>query len=293
MQDQQKLPHTETHGDKWFTLLNSVKHEIGGVLATILQKGGTRPVWSKIVDDNETVLLAYPKENYVRASTIVKGKVEGKLDPVVVIPLLEGISNRLLVRDTYTLKNGVEGEVFVSNPAIEKSYWFYNPLFFRDKEDLQPEQPQVFALAGLVYGVQKAMLDELTITNGEAYEKHSIEYLANNPDKSRLDVPPLKIPLHGQQVISLGRHACEYQARLTIKELNTFEFGPEDGEKIKMFSFVVNLATEEQPMYVILYASEKACINDLELKEGMDVDLYFWLQGRIDDRPEEAENTEQ
>lgn len=279
----QKMKHNETHAYKWLSLLPSVEVEMPGVLGTIIEKGGTRTAWQQIEGDTETMLMAYPAENYLRAGAILTGKAEGELQAVNIMPLVEGISNRLLMLDSYEWKNKIEGEVLVQNPAIEKSFWFYDPLFFRDKASIQANEPQHFILAGLVLGLREALLDELTITRGEAYEQHSMNYLAENPDKSRLDVPPLKISIRGQQVLGLGEFASEYQARATVTTLSSFEFGPEQGEKITIYSFIINIGTEESPMSLPLYISEKAIAKNTVLKEGMDVDLIFWLQGRIAD----------
>ncbi len=281
------LQHNESVFDKWMPLLTDVKAEAPGVMQTVVAKGGTREAWKHIEDNTETFLMAYPAENYVRAAAVLQGPVDGQLEGMHLIPLLEGIPNTLLMLDAKPWQNKVAGDVLVHNPAIEKSFWLHNPLYFRDREKLQPESVHSIKLAGLVYFAGKAMLDDMTITQGPNYEEHAMQYLADNPGKTRLDVPPLKISLAGKQIIGLGRSACEYQARMTVKNLEEFEFGPEgvDGDTSamrKMYSFIVNLGTEEQPMYVVLYASETIC-KDIELKEGMEIDAYFWLQGRIDD----------
>lgn len=278
----QKLPHRESIGDKWASLIPAGEKEISGVITRIIAEGGTRPAWKHIADEKETILMAYPQESTLRASVTLSGEVEGKLEPITVMPLLEGIDNRLLVVETHEWHTKVEGEVLVLFPPLEKALWFYDPLFFRDKADLKFEEVCDFRLAGLVLNLEKAMLDEMTLTKGEAYEKHSMQFLADNPDKSRLDVPPLKISLAGQQVIALGQHISEYKARVQINNLQSFDFGPE-GAKKKIYSFIVNLGTQESPLPVPLYASETACRLKEELKDGMDVDIYFWLQGRISD----------
>ena len=39
----------------------------------------------------------------------------------------------------------------------------------------------------------------------------------------------------------------------------------------------------EKPVYAIIYAPEKVCHKGYVPKEGDDVDMVFWLQGRVDD----------
>lgn len=43
----------------------------------------------------------------------------------------------------------------------------------RDKDDLTPGVTHTFVLAGLAYGLRKAMLDEITITQGKRYEAYA------------------------------------------------------------------------------------------------------------------------
>ncbi len=284
----QKIPHLENVGDKWAPLLVDVQKELPAVVNTIIKEGGTRKAWHQIKDNQETILMAYPAESLLKASAVMQGVHEKKLDVVHAVPLLEGIPNYLLILNSYPWKNNVAADVLIHNPAIEKSFWVHNPLYYNDKDDLRNEQPQTVMLSGLVYGIRKALLDDITITSGEAYEKYAIEYLAANPDKSRLDVPPLKRSLQGVQVISLGKNACEYHARAVVRNLQSFDFGPE-GAKVKIYSFILNLATEEQPMPVVFYASEKTLMNGLVLEEGMDIDFYFWLQGRVVETTEEVQ----
>ncbi len=278
----QNLAHSEIVIDKWIPLLSQADKELPSVVATVVKEGGTRPAWKHIEDNKETLLMAYPAESLLRASVTLQGEAEGKLQAISVVPLMEGYANKILVIDSHVWKNQTNADVLIYNPTIEKGFWVHNPLYFRDKKDLLPEQPQSMILSGLVLGARKALLDEMTFTKGEAYEKHALQYLAENPDKSRLDVPPLKIDLTGQQIMSLGEKACEYHARAVVSKLDSFDFGPEGAVK-KIYTFTINLGTVEQPMTVMLYASESILAKGTVLEEGMDIDLMFWMQGRVVD----------
>ncbi len=278
----QNLAHSEIMIDKWVPLLTKADDELPSVVATVVKEGGSRAAWKHVEENKETLLMAYPAESLLRASVTLQGEVEGKLQAISVVPFMEGYANKILVIDSYVWKNQTNADVLIYNPAIEKGFWVHNPLYFRDKKDLLPEQPQSMILSGLVLGVRKALLDEMTITTGDAYEKHALQFLASNPDKSRLDVPPLKIDLAGQQVMSLGKNACEYHARAVVNKLDSFDFGPEGAVK-KIYTFVINLGTDEQPMPIMLYAPEGALAKGTVLEEGMDIDLMFWMQGRVVD----------
>ena len=139
-----------------------------------------------------------------------------------------------------------------------------------------------FLLSGLCFGIRRALLDELTVTQGPAYEKHALEWMKANPTKTRLDVPALKIPLKGKSIIDLTDHYCEYQCRASIFDVDSFQFGPEKSQ-MKVYRFGVSFGNPEKPVYAIIYAPERVCVKGYVPQEGDDVDMIFWLQGRVDD----------
>jgi hypothetical protein len=102
-----------------------------------------------------------------------------------------------------------------------------------------------------------------------------------------LDVPALKVPLKGKTILDITDRYCEYQSRAVIFDVDSFDFGPEKA-KVKVYRFGVSFGAPEKPVYAIIYASEKVCIKGYEPKEGDEVDMIFWLQGRIADAEELA-----
>ena len=120
------------------------------------------------------------------------------------------------------------------------------------------------------------------MTEGPAYEKHALEWMKQHPDKTRLDVPALKIPLKGRTLIDITDRCCEYQCRANIFDVDSFMFGPENSQ-MKIYRFGVGFGDPENPLYAIIYVPERVCVKGYEPKEGDDVDMIFWLQGRVDD----------
>ncbi len=282
------MQHLESMGDKWFAL--SVPPQgIDGVINVTLELGGTRPVW-EVKDENvERMLMAWPSEGLLRSSVTVAGKPEGQLSAVAVAPLMEGFVNELTVRKTYPWKAGHAGEIAAQPETGLPPLWFYDPLYFRDVEGLAEGETRKFYLSGLCYGIRRALLDELTITEGPRYEQHAKEWMIANPDKSRLDVPALKIPLKGKTIIDITDKASEYQCRASIFEVDSFEFGPGEAAK-KIYRFGIAIGDPEKPVYLIIYAPASVCVKGYEPKEGDDVDMIFWMQGRIADAEDLAES---
>lgn len=275
--------HLENLGDKWYPLLAD-SAMIPGVVSTTLSQGGTRPVWGVEDGDAQTLLMAWPERSLLRSAVVVSGPREGQLAPRVVVPLMEGFPNPLEVVDSYAWKGGLQGEVLAQPRDAAAPLWFYDPLFFRDaRVDLTPGVTQAFYLSGMCYGIRRALLDEMTVTEGPNYEAWAAKWLEANPEKTRLDVPPLKVPLRGTSVLGpAGSRCSEYQGRAAIYDVDSFLFGPE-GAQEKVYRFGATFGSEEAPLHLILYAPERICLHGYEPAEGHEVDVIFWMQGRIVD----------
>ena len=251
---------------------------MGQVAATVLHAGGTRPAWQWKHGGKDYVLMAWPQDQPVRASLLMAGPEGGKLTPVTSAPLLEGLPNDLTVAEVHVWANAADADVAVSMIEGKKPMWFHDPLYVRDKDDLTVGITHTFLLAGLALALRKALLDEVTITQGPAYESHAQAWLAANEGKSRLDVPPLKVDVHNKHLVMPGRHFGEYQMRATVESLQECQL-----EKMPVTILYLSFPFQNRPaMRLPVYAS-KMVLGDYSPKEGDEVDAYVWLQGRVID----------
>ncbi len=284
--DHTQRKHFEALGHQWAVLVGNPRALMPQIVGTVIHAGGTRPCWQRQEADTETILMAWPQEEPIRAAVIMHGSQEGQLKPVTAVPFLEGMQNDFTVEESRPWKSGVEGHVGVSvlqqeHEAVDndKPLWFYNPLYFRDKEDLTAGVTHTFSLAGLAFGVRKALIDELTVTQGPAYESYAEAWLKAFPDKGRLDVPPLKINLVGKQIIMPGRNFCEYEIRCTILEVEKTQLD-------KLDVYILRMAfplPKQAPLHLAVYAPSHL-LKDYEPQVNDDIDAYVWLQGRIADK---------
>lgn len=281
------MQHAEHMKKQWVVIMKDMKN-IPHLMGIIAEKGGTRPCWTQNTKKNDRMLLAWPQNSFFRAAIIVSGAPQSKLVPDTVFPFLEGIPNTLRVEDTYPWKNGVEGEVSAAVGDTNEKVWFYDPLYFRDREvDLTEGVDQLFYISGLCYGIRPALLDELTVTQGPQYEAYAAAWLNENLEKTRLDVPALKVNLRGERILMAEPVCSEYQARAVVQDPELMTFGEGDME-INVYRFVVTFG-KENFIHIMMYAPESTCINGYVPKTGDEVDLMFWMQGRIAD----AEDMEQ
>lgn len=276
--------HSDALGDVWAALTGQNPAAImPQVVATVINSGGTRPPWQWQRQNDEFILMAWPEDQPVRAAVLLAGKKGEKLRPVTAVPLLEGLPNDFTVEDIVEKKAGLGADISVQVTEDRNPLWFFDPLFSRDKEDLTPGVTHTFWLAGVSLGIRRALLDHITITRGLQYEEYAEKWLNDNPEKTRLDVPPLKIDLRNKHIIMPGRHYGEYEMRGTIEKIEDCQF-----EKMPVKLLYMSFPLENRPpLHIALYASS-FILKDYAPEEGHEIDAYVWLQGRIIDLPAEA-----
>lgn len=274
--------HFEGLGDAWAVLTGQNPAAImPQIAATIMHEGGTRPSWQWKRNHKDHVLLAWPKDQPVRASLLVSGEEGEKLAPVTAVPLLDGLPNDLTVEEVHPWQSGLEANVAVSMIEGKNPMWFFDPLYGRDRDDLTPGITHTFLLAGLAYGLRKALLDQVTITQGPRYEAYAQAWLQENPGKGRLDVPPLKVDVTGRHLIMPGRRFCEYQLRAAVEDVQDCQL-----EKMPVKLLYLSFPFENRaPLRLPVYASQMV-LGDFVPEKGQEVDAYVWLQGRIIDMDE-------
>lgn len=270
--------HNEGLAHIWHALTGlEPAHLIPQVVATVLHDGGTRPAWQWQRGGQEHILMAWPKDQPIRAAVLMAGPAGEKLKPVTVVPLLEGFPNDLTVEETHERPTG-GGDVACAMIADKNPMWFYDPLFGRDRDDLTPGVTHTFWLAAAALGIRRALLDEITITQGEQYEAYAREWLASNPGQDRLAVPPLKIDIRGKSMIMPGRAFGEYQIRATVEKVEDCQL-----EKMAVKAIFLKFPFDNRPaMQLPLYASQHI-LGEFSPEPGMEVEAYAWLQGRIID----------
>ncbi|MFT4302840.1 MAG: hypothetical protein QM579_13945 [Desulfovibrio sp.] len=271
--------HYEGLGDAWAVLTGQNPAAImDQIVSTVLHEGGTRPSWQWKRGSTDHILMAWPQDQPLRASVLVTGEEGEKLTPISAAPLLDGLPNDLMVDGVHPWENGMGANVAVSMIEGKNPMWFFDPLYGRDRTDLTPGVTHTFLVAGLAFAIRKALLDQMTITQGPQYEAYAEQWLEANPGKGRLDVPPLQVDVSDRHMIMPGRNFCEYQMRAVIEEVQDCQL-----EKMPVKALYLTFPFENrQPMRLVIYAS-KMVLGDLEPEAGQAIDAYIWLQGRIID----------
>ncbi len=277
--------HFENLGNAWAAVVGNPEALMPQIVGTVLHSGGTRPAWQHSSKGMEYVLMAWPADQPARAAVIMRGEEGKEMKPASAVPLLEGLPNDLTVAGVHPWHSGVEANVAVSVFEGGNPMWFYSPTYFRDAQDLTEGVTHTFLLSGLAFGVRRALVDELTITQGPQYEMYAEEWLAANPEKRRLDVPPLKISLRNKKIIMPGRVFGEYQLRTTVLAVESCQL---EKENMTMLRVAFDMPAEAPALNVMLYVPARV-LGEYEPKVGDEIDAYVWLQGRIIDFDPEAE----
>ena len=272
--------HLEGLGAAWTAVTGlPARQVIPQVIGTVLKEGGTRPAWQWQTAKEDYVLMAWPKEQPLRASVLLRGLKGEQLKPVSAVPLLEGLPNDLTVETVHPWEQGCGANVGVSMLESGQPMWFYDPLYERDKGDLTVDVTHTFLLSALAFGVRKALLDDITLTNGPAYEAYAQAWLEEHPDQSRLDVPPLKLNVAGKHIIHPGHAFCEYQLRCSVLEVDQAEL---DNMPITVLYTRFPFEDARPPLELPIYVA-KLNLGSFEPKVGDEIDAYVWLQGRVID----------
>lgn len=282
--------HNEGLGHVWHALTGQDPAAImPQIVATVLAQGGTRPAWQWKSGGQERILMAWPKDQPIRAAVLMAGPENGQLKPVTAVPLLEGFPNDLAIEETHARGEGLGGDVAVSMLEDQKPMWFFDPLFDRDRADLTPGVTQTFWLGALALGIRKALLDEVSITQGQDYEEYADEWLKNNPGKSRLDVPPLKMEIRGKHFIMPGRAFGEYQLRALVEKVEDWQL-----DKMPVKALYLAFPFDKRPSMRLPLFAPQCVLGGYEPEEGQEIEAYAWFQGRIIDleEPGDGEQTE-
>lgn len=273
------MKHLEALGDKWHTLLPDPQKAMPGLVATVLSKGGTRDVWRTESESGESTLIVWPAEEPFRAGVLMHGPKGGELKPVTATPFMEGLPNLLTIEEAHPWFNKREGEFAGTRGPGKAPLWFYNPLFERDAPQCAQGSTHNFELSALAMALRPALIDEMTISSGPQYEAYAAHWLEENPGKTRLDVPQLKFPLKGARILTPTDHCSTYQVRVPITSVQTTLFG---GVQVHMLHIQFGM-DDPEPLDIMLYAPASICKDGYEPKDGDEIDIIMWLQGRIAD----------
>ncbi|MCR4666317.1 MAG: hypothetical protein K5657_03375 [Desulfovibrio sp.] len=279
--------HFEGLGAAWTAVTGMPgRAVIPQVVATVLKEGGTRPSWQWKDGKKDYVLLAWPKDEPLRAALLLAGEEGKQLIPTSCVPFLEGLANDLTVETVHPWEQGGGANVGVRMLREGEPMWFYDPCYVRDRGDLTEGVTHTFLLSALAFGVRKALLDEITVTSGPAYETYAQAWLEEHPGSTRLDVPELKINVAGKKIIHPGHTFAEYQIRTVIDDVEDCVL-----EKMPVKILYTSFPLEDRdPLRIPIYVASLN-LGTYEPKAGDEIDAYVWFQGRVIDWDGEAIDT--
>ncbi len=271
--------HAEGLGDVWAALTGQNPAAImPQVIGTVIHDGGTRPAWQWQRGNEEFIFMAWPQDQPIRAGVLMAGPKGAQLKPVTAVPLLEGYPNDLQVAEVHPRLEGLGADVAVTMIEDKNPMWFFDPLYGRDQPDLTPGIMHTFWLSAVAFGIRKALLDYVSIASGPQFEAHAEKWLAENPDASRTDVPPLKVEIKDKHFIMPGRHFGEYQLRAVITDIEEMAF-----DKMPVKALHLVFPFDNRPdMHLPLFVSDHV-LGDFKPEKDQEIEAYAWFQGRIID----------
>jgi hypothetical protein len=272
--------HMSTPGDVWATLFNSPKETIAaikrnrakGVLVHETSSEGPEGYWE------EESLLTIPHASSL--GFVTKKKTEFIFD----VPVVPGTPHEATFRSTFAWfeESSLLGEVTFANNTWNEPLSAFVPYFFRFANRLAAGDPAVFDLAAVACDIHKAEPAEYTIDRGPLYDTCLKEFLDENPGKTELDFPEIKIQTAGMKMMMPTPCSSIYIFRTTIKEVERIPFY--DGI---LYRFAVDLFVGRDPeakdtLSINLYMAPTTC-GDYVPQAGDDIEGTMLLTvSRID-----------
>lgn len=273
--------HFEGLGDVWEALLGSDKNFIKTVTQFALDLNF--PKRSHHIDEegNLTLLTCSPAEGDITAG-VLNTRVSGsdELQVRSCYPLLQGYPNALLVNETHTWANGLEGVVAAQKGEEGPPVDFFAPLYFLDHKTfawaIHEKQALITELGAVAFSLQKAEVREYAVDEGPLYETLLQQFLEENPDKTQADFEAPVVSTQGLRMLMPTQYVCEWAYRCPVEAMEELTF--HNKPFLKLTVSLVGVGETEMRAY--LYVSE-AELNGYRPSVGDDIEGVLWMSGSI------------
>jgi hypothetical protein len=272
--------HMSSPGDVWTMLFDSPKEAIAavkqnranGVLVHETSADGPEGYWE------EESMLRIPHASSL--GFVTKKKTEFIFD----VPVVPGTPVEATFRSTFAWfeESSLLGEVTFANESWNEPLSAFVPYFFRSAYRLAAGDPAVFDLAAVACDIHKAEPAEYTIDRGPFYEVCLKTFLDENPGKTELDFPELKIQTAGMKMMMPTPCSSIYIFRTTIKEVERIPFYDGILYRCAVDLFVGRDPEDQDTLSINLFMAPTTC-GDYVPQAGDDIEGTMLLTvSRID-----------
>lgn len=273
--------HFEGLGDVWEAILGPTENFIE--IAVKFALDYNFPDRSQHIDEagNLILLTRSPAEGDMAAGVLNTREAESnELRVRSCYPLLQGHPNPLVILETHTWANGLEGAVAAQKHPNGPPLDFFAPFYFLDQkyfeQAIHEKEVLITELGAAAFSLRAAEVKEYTVNEGPLYETMLERFLKENPEKTQADFQDVTITTQGLRMLMPTQYACEWAYRCPVEALEELTFDNKPFLKLT----VPLVGIDETEVRAYLYVSE-AELNGYVPSVGEDIEGVLWMSGSI------------
>ena len=189
----------------------------------------------------------------------------------------EGITHRLCIDAIHPWKNTIEGVLEASIPGGAGVIWFFDPFFYRNKDEYIVSREVEICIAGLAYTFRKAETADLEITAGAMLDIHRQQLLDRNPDVDVSEITSVPISMKGAAIyFPRSTRNGDADIRTQVKCVEYFEVAGKEFCRIRG----TIMKPGEQSFDAYIYVASHV-LQEYRPEVGDDIDAFVWMQGYL------------
>src|SRR5574344_817262 len=268
--------HFEGFGNEW----NAIFGNVGKFIVDYLKKSVADGDVVMVNKNSNNFGIASPSNSKMAIMSYIDSK-GGNNEYTSASPLMSGIDNQLILKEQYTWKNGIEGEMAAifpfDAPLDNLTLNFYNPFYSINTDNFEIDKVQLVSLSALALDIEKMKEQKNVIENGAFYDNQLKEFLKENPEATENDfkAPTLSIDAENFRCFIPTEYTCSYEVAGQIEDIEYI-----NSLKTKFAILKVNFGHSEidQNFYCNVYVSEHL-LKNYEPKVGEGIQSIIWLTG--------------
>lgn len=267
--------HNECYGNKWAAISENSEQFFTDIIGDCVQNGEL--LYVQEYDNKKYAAIIYPETSPISMLSLIEITEEANVFASA-YPVLQGLDNKIKLKDTYAWEIEAEGEMAGELETNDKLILnFHNPYFVKDIQDFKFNNIQNVAFAGLAYSIERLEEQEFVIKEGSTYEFFLKKFLEENPDKTEADFePPVhRIDADYFRMFISKKYTSLYEAAGQIKDIshtNIFD------KKITILKVNFGHDEENEEFLCNVYVSEHV-LKDYVPKINDGIVCIMWLCG--------------
>lgn len=178
--------------------------------------------------EHRSIISLIYGDGYVRYLNVLeKSDEDGRLQLVSFVPIVykSGTLQNLIIKKITESEDGTEAVIEAEFPNRSRNLFFFDPLFFYDKEYLSVGQEYTFSLSMFVHDANPTNNLEIDVTHGPMIEVERERGRELDPDIDPESITSVKISLDGMSALLNSDESDMYEIRTKLTNIDYHKFG--------------------------------------------------------------------